>query len=716
MTVHGPATDRPLALLVDDDVTLRLLACEALEHGGFAVQEAENGAHALALFDRLHPDIVVMDVMMPEMDGFEACKALRQRPGGSDVPVLIMTGLDDLESISRAYDAGATDFVTKPINGLLLSHRVRYMLRASRAVDALRTSEARLAQAQRIAQMGHWLWDLEKESLEGSEEIYRILGLASEDFGGTYEAYLQAVHPMDRQVVTDAIQAALAANSVMSFDHRILRPDGTERIVHKRAEIVRDAAGRAIRMIGTVQDITERRRAEEQIHYLANYDSLTNLPNRRLFQDRLTQSLAVGSRRGQIGAILLLNLDRFKRINDTFGHTEGDHVLQQVSERLSHCVRRSDTVSRQNREDLSPTVSRLGGDEFTIMLTPISSGDAPAKVASRILTSLSHPLTVGAQEIVLSASIGIALYPADGQDVASLLKNADTAMYQAKEKGRNRYQFYSEAMNAKALERLTLESSLRKAIERGQLEVHYQPQVCIQTGEFVGTEALLRWRHPDFGLISPGEFIPLAEETGLIIPIGEWVLRTACAQQKAWEDAGLPRVHVAVNLSSLQFTDGRLIETIDQVLRETGLDPLRLELELTESMIMQDAEGAIATLRQLNKMGLRLAIDDFGTGYSSLSYLRRFPIQTLKIDRSFVMDLTVDSDTDAITGAIIALAHSLNLRVLAEGVETSRQLSFLKVHGCDEVQGYLIGRPVPADHMTHLLKTAPSLMTVLNLS
>jgi len=389
---------------------------------------------------------------------------------------------------------------------------------------------------------------------------------------------------------------------------------------------------------------------------------------------------------------MFLDLDRFKIINDTLGHPMGDRLLKGVAQRLRSCLREGDTVAR------------LGGDEFMVVLPAIAHAEDAARVGQRILDALSVPFNFEGHELHIGVSIGIALYPNDGKSAEALLKNADIAMYRAKEQGRNNYQFYTPALNDMAFERLTLENSLRRALERREFVVHYQPQVSLNTGQIVGMEALVRWRHPELGLVAPMKFIPVAEETGLIVPIGEWVLQMACAQNKAWQEAGFPPLRVTVNLSARFFRRKDLMETVARILKETGLDPDYLELELTEGTTMENAEATIRTLHELKEMGVHLSIDDFGTGYSSLSYLKRFPLATLKIDRLFVQDITTSSDGAVITLAIIAMAHSLGLKVIAEGVETEEQLAFLRAHRCDEMQGYLFSRPIPAEAFTQLLR------------
>ncbi len=449
----------------------------------------------------------------------------------------------------------------------------------------------------------------------------------------------------------------------------------------------------------------KHKQAEKRILQMAYYDNLTGLPNRALFHDRLQQSLAHNERFKGNSAVLFLDLDNFKRINDTLNHSVGDLLLKAVAERLTKHVRISDTVARRGINTLSNTFARLGGDEFTVLLSEINPPQDAARIAQRILNSLSIPFRLEGHEVFVSCSIGIAIYPFDGEDTDILLKNADAAMYHAKDQGKNNFQFYKQSMNASAFERLTMENSLRKAVERNELILYYQPRMEISTGRIVATEALLRWNHPDKGLIAPADFIPLAEETGLIIPIGEWVLKTASAQNKAWQElgGGLSNIAVSVNLSGQQFKQEGLTEIIEKVLNDSSLKPEHLELEITESVIMKNAESIIAMFHELKKMGMKLSMDDFGTGYSSFSYLKRFPLDIIKIDRSFIKDIGDKNEDAAIVKAIIAMAHTLKLRVVAEGVETEQQLEFLRELGCDEMQGYLLSHPLPADKASNLL-------------
>ncbi|MGE5241817.1 MAG: EAL domain-containing protein [Bacteroidota bacterium] len=560
------------------------------------------------------------------------------------------------------------------------------------SLEALRKSEASLARAQRIARLGNWDWDIVSNELRWSDEIYRIFGLKPEEFAATYDAFLSSVHPDDRQFVVEAVNKALCEKRPYSIDHRIVLPDGTERIVREQAEVTYDENNKAVRMLGTVQDITEERHVQDRLNYLAHYDTLTGLPNRVLLQDRLSQAMVEADRRDRLVALMFLDLDRFKIINDTLGHDVGDALLKSVAERLKSCVRAGDTISR------------LGGDEFTVVLANVAHVDDVAHVAQKTIESFVSPFHIDGRELFVSPSVGITLYPFDDNDIESLLRNADAAMYHAKELGRNTFQFYTAELNRRTAKRLQLETALRHALERNELLLHYQPQVCLKTGRIIGAEALLRWRHPEMGLISPLEFIPLAEETGLIIPIGEWVLRATCTQARTWYDSGFGDLQIAVNLSGRQFQHQHLARLVKKVLKETGLNPRQLDLELTESLLMHNTDAILGAMEELHAHGVAFSMDDFGTGYSSLSYLKRFPIDTLKIDQSFVRDIPRDPDDAAIAQAIIAMAHNLDIRVIAEGVETAKQLAFLRSKRCDGMQGYYFSEPIPDEAMIRLLQ------------
>jgi len=693
-------------LVVDDDVASRKLMRKTLRREGFEVIEAENGEQALAVFDELHPDIVLLDVEMPIMDGFTACEKLRLRPRADNIPVLMVTGLEDIASVNRAYDAGATDFITKPINWPILGHRIRYMLRSSETlvdladtVRELHTSRVRLVNAQRIAQLGNWEIDTKTLAMSWSEEVYRILGVEQASVSPSLAALLSLVHEEDREQVRHWFSLALKTGGGHSINHRVMSPRGGLCNVFQQVEAIIDLDGNVTQLHGTLQDITERQKFEDRIRELAYFDSLTGLPNRESFMMHVDQSVKSASRHKHELAALFLDLDNFKRINDTLGHTIGDLLLKAIAERLQECLRSSDIVGHDTDYVTTNMVSRFGGDEFTMLLTEIHNSDVAAIVSQRVMESLMRPLNLAGHEVVVTPTIGIAVFPEDGNNSEVLFRNADTAMYAAKRNGKNQFQFYNKAMNANAKERLTMESQLRNALERKELQLHYQPQMELDTGRVVGVEALLRWQNKKLGNVPPDTFIPIAEDSGLIIPIGEWVLHTACTQLKAWQDTGVPIVRVAVNISVRQFMHPRFFELVKQVIEDTGLEPESLELEITESLLMQDVETAIHLLRELKAIGIQLAIDDFGTGYSSLSYLKRYPIDRLKVDKAFVQDITTNFQDAAITKAVIAMGNNMDLRVIAEGVETEGQLNYLMEKQCHEVQGYYLSKPIPAQEV-----------------
>ncbi|MDR3482091.1 MAG: EAL domain-containing protein [Burkholderiaceae bacterium] len=535
-----------------------------------------------------------------------------------------------------------------------------------------------------VAPDGRWLMV--------NQKLCEILGYTQEEL--LARNYKDLTHPEDLLVGLE-LERRMRNQEMNEASHekRYLHKNGRYVWVNLTSSVVRDENGKPRYYSSVVEDISRRKQMEGELLHMANYDVLTSLPNRALLLDRLSQAIAFANRSGDRVAVLLIDLDRFKNVNDSLGHDIGDKLITGIARKLLAQVREVDTVAR------------LGGDEFVILLPNVVHEDAVAMLAQQVLESLSQPMIIQGHELYPAGSIGISLFPKDGSDGQTLIKNADTAMYRAKEAGRNNFQFYAHAMNARALDRLKLEGGLRHALLRDEFVLHYQPQMDIASGAIVGVEALLRWQPPRQEMIFPGDFIPIAEETGLIVPIGEWVLRTACAQHTAWEKAALfPPIKMAVNLSARQFKQQDIVKMVSRALQETGCDPSSLELEITESIVMENPEAAAATLQQLADMGVCLSIDDFGTGYSSLSYLKRFPIHTLKIDRSFVRDIDSDADDAAIAKAVIALAHSMKLKVIAEGVETVEQLEFLRQQACDQMQGYYLSRPLAAPQLETLLR------------
>ncbi len=564
---------------------------------------------------------------------------------------------------------------------ILVDERTKQLAAAS---QRLRQQQEELAQAQRIARLGSWENIPGSRELRCSQELLSILRLSSEP--QIDEARLnQCIHSEDRVALEHALSEAAAKPSELSFDCRMNEFSPIPRTLHFRIESdVRENG--ELRVRGTAQDVTEARAAEAHIAYLAHFDQLTGLPNRAHWNERVHAELRAAMRHADTLGVLFLDLDHFKSVNDSLGHAVGDQLLSGVAGRLSGCLRENDFLAR------------LGGDEFVVLLPRLEHREDAAVVARKLLAALREPLLIGEQELSASASIGIAIYPDDGEDVSTLLKHADVAMYGAKDQGRNAYQFFKPEMDVHALERLLLENALRRAIERNELILHYQPQVAAEDGQIIGCEALVRWQHPDLGLLPPVQFISVAENSGLIVDLGEWVLETACRQQVEWQRQGR-LLSMAVNISALQFRQSGFTDTVRRILDETGANPKYLELELTESALMQPTPEVLSRMQRLRELGIRLALDDFGTGYSSLSYLKRLPINRLKIDRSFVRDLPTDAEDVAIASATLSLARNLGMEVVAEGVENEAQREFLKNKGCPVMQGYLFSKPLPADEL-----------------
>ncbi len=697
---------RGIAFVASADASVRAIAATALERQGFSVFEIEDVSLVVDFLESSRPDLLVLDASSSGLDVGGVCAALRGMEGGSRVRVLVLTEEGDSETVEHALAAGVSDFAARPFTARLLGHRIRHMLRSGALLDDLQRSEATLESAQRLVHLGNWTWDLAGHEMKWTAETYRLLGYPVDHPHPRSQDYLSRVHPEDADMVARALESTLRGEQSFSLDHRVVHEDGTLLYLHSEAEVVRNAKGQPSKLTGTVQDITERKKAESRIQFLAFYDSLTGLPNRLHFNDQLKKTLELARGRGGTAAVMFMDLDNFKRINDTSGHSAGDRLLRAAANRLREAIRASDLVSRVDSvPGPEGAVARLGGDEFIVLLPDVSRAEDPARVARRVLEAFRDPIQVGEKEFFVSMSIGIGIFPQDGENAEDLLKNADAALYHAKDSGRNNFQFYSPALNAAAFQRLSLETSLRKAIERKEFVLHYQPQVQARDGKLIGVEALIRWNHPDLGLVYPGQFVPVAEETGLIQDIDDWVLRQACLQSRTWLDAGLPNIHVAVNLSGSQFHRRDLLERVDDALGSVNLPTRCIELEITEGVLMSNAAATLEVLQQLQARGFRIAVDDFGTGYSSLSYLRRFHADVLKIDRSFVHDIATNPDAAAIVSAIITLAGTLKMRAIAEGVEHPHQRESLYELGCDLMQGYLFGKPVAPEETTKLLRS-----------
>jgi predicted signal transduction protein with EAL and GGDEF domain/FixJ family two-component response regulator len=694
-------------LIADDDATLREIAAAILRKDGFTVEAVASGDAALAACARRMPDIALLDVEMPNGDGYQACVNLRRLPGGADLPIVMVTGLDDSTSIDRAYQAGATDFVVKPINWALLAHRIRYVMRGARTIDALRFSEHKNAALLKVIPDGIFLLDAEGRI---GHCFSPLAGLSVQDPSGTAPAgsFLELIPEPGRGRAAHGLGAALRGEpAVFEFSPQ----DRAAPVRHFECRFLPNSGGQ---VLAIVRDISARKETEARIHRLAFFDTLTGLPNREWIREYLSTALAE-SRQPDRLALLYIDLDQFKRINDTLGHEIGDALLRQVAQRLQVALggltdseRPLDATLPGARIDAANRVlgkiARVGGDEFIVVLTGSADLQRARQIAERILQALAAPFMHGAYELVVTPSIGIALHPEHGNDVQSLLKNADAAMYEAKSNGRNQLRVFDSALNARALKRLSLEMELRRAVEDSSLEVHYQPKYRAAGLGLMGGEALLRWFHPERGQIPTADFIAVAEETGLIADIGRWTLQRVCRDLCQWRSEGLSLPCIAVNLSGRDFIRPESLLRIGETVTLAGLAPSLFELELTEGVLMQDAEAGRRSLQALKEFGFALAIDDFGTGYCSLNYLKRFPLDTLKIDRSFVADINNDADDAAIVRAIIALGHSLDLKIVAEGVETAAQLQFLRAEGCDVVQGFLLSRAIPAGAFKEMLR------------
>lgn len=708
LTAHAEADledqqTSPRVLLVDDDEVNLLLTSIALRERGFAITEAQSGERALQMLADWSPDVIVLDALMPGLDGFATCRALRELAGFESVPVLMLTGLDDDASITRAYEAGATDFFVKSTQWSLLAGRLRYLLRASRTRIELERSKSKLARAQDLARMGSFDWWRDR-GLVFSLEGLRVFGLGPGD-ALTLRGALRMVPADQRAHLGALLRETVGRSTVVATDIPVTLIDGRQRIIHVEAEPEFNDHGALGGYTGIVQDVTDRRIAEDKIKHLANFDALTGLPNRRQLIWRAERAVEQAKRMNHQVGLLLIDLDRFKNVNDTLGHSAGDDLLMEVSRRLRSCVRHSDQIMDSGIEPVGgrshrslEAVGRLGGDEFVALLPEVHTDQDTERVALRILEVMRDPIFVGGQECFVTASVGIAIFPRDGASVADVLRNADVAMYSAKDAGRNAASLYHPNLAGKGREKLELESALHKAIEREELVLYYQPIVDVRSGRMLGAEALMRWRRGGT-LVPPGDFIPLAEETGLIVPMSDWLIQQAASQARLWQDRLGFETSISVNLPSRLFERSDLVTQIHQAVTQHGLPHRAIKLEITENGLMKDLQNVIPALHRLNEIGVEISIDDFGTGYSSLAYLTTLPIAELKIDRSFVRDLGITVQSSAVVQAIIALARSLGIRVIAEGVETLRQMEVLHRLGCSTMQGFLFSKALPPQEL-----------------
>jgi diguanylate cyclase (GGDEF)-like protein/PAS domain S-box-containing protein len=687
---------QPKILLIDDDPAAAKEVRAALtssSEGSFDMEWVRQLSGGLERLRRKGIAAVLLELFLPDSQGMETFDKLFA--AAPDVPILIVVGKANEALAQQAVKRGAQDYLLPGHLDYALPRALRNAIERKAVEDALYVEKERALVT--LNSIGDAVLCTD---ISGAINYLNLVAetmtgwSCKEAVGKPLAKVFHIIDGLTRKPARDPMEMAVEQNRTVGLTVNcvLIRRDGFESAIEDSAAPVHDRAGRVIGAVIVFHDVSKARAMTLEMTHSAQHDVLTNLPNRMLLNDRISQAIALARRQSRPIAVIFVDLDRFKYINDSLGHATGDKLLQSISKRLLACVRGSDTVSRQ------------GGDEFVILLSEIAYPEDAATSASKVLVALTGPHAIEGQDLHIDGSIGISVYPEDGEDAEALIKNADTAMYHAKEKGRNNFQFFKAEMNQKAVERQSLEGNLRRALEREEFLLHYQPKVNLDTGKITGVEALLRWQQPDRGLISPSQFVPIAEDCGLILPIGRWVMREACRQAREWQDAGLPFKRVSINVSPAEFRAKTFLAGVASTLEETGLEAGYLDLEITERVLMQDVESTASVLQKLKKMGIHLAIDDFGTGYSSLSYLRHFPIDVLKIDKSFVQRSTSSPDDSTIVSAIISMGKSLKHRVIAEGIETQEQLSFLQARHCAEGQGYLFSRPLAAAQFANLLQ------------
>ncbi|MBN2143358.1 MAG: EAL domain-containing protein [Candidatus Aureabacteria bacterium] len=683
-----PYVKSPILLISDDRSELISMLESFSNEEDYSLIKTSSVSKALILLSKQDCFLIILD--FPSKAIFPVYTEL-QRHLKKSIPVFLVT--EEWHDKWFVKFHGFVDCLLKPVVSEILRSKIRFLLEIQKNTERLTEGGQQWEEVLGWIQEGFWEWNFNQEVMLLSDLCLQIMDHSGQGNHCSFQEWLDWFHPderiaLERLMHTHRYQYA---QSCFQVQVRILTKSGEYKWIQLRGETIFSQDNSPCRMTGSILDITGKKQGEEPLIQMGHLDSLTRLPNRYLFYDRLKQSMARSKRYNEMIAILLLDLDGFKNINDTMGHHFGDLLLQHVAEKLRGCIRETDTLAR------------MGGDEFIFILTDIKKVQHATLVAKKILYELSKGFFLGEREWFIGASMGVSLYPMDGENMETLVKHADIAMYRAKNQGKNSYQLYTPEINTRTFEQLAMENSLRKALDHGEFTLYYQPRINLVAGLISGVEALIRWKHPDLGIVSPDSFIPLAEETGLIIPIGNWVLQTACSQHKVWMGKGCPPLRMAVNLSPVQFQNKDFPEKVNQIIRVSGMDSSFLEMEITEHMAMFNVEVTSPILNQLNKIGIRFVIDDFGTGYSSLSYLKRFPFHTLKIDRSFIRDITEKKDVLAIVKAIFSLASSLNLDVIAEGIETVEQLNCLKAIGCKEVQGYLFCTPLNAEDIFPLL-------------
>jgi len=678
-------------LVVDDDTVTRLMLKKVLARLGFNIIESVDGQQGFSAFLALRPDLILMDVMMPNMNGYDTTQAIRNYEKSSQsTPILMLTSLDDVDSVDEAFDAGATDFITKPINWSLLGQRVKYALKTSQIEEKLRTSQAQLLYSQKIAKLGYWELDVSLDLVSGSNSVFELFGVPFKEHM-PIEQFIANIIPKDKPIIEQAISETIRTQQPLQVSFRIHQYNQKITHVDCIGEVIFDDDGEILKLAGSVQDISRLHKAEMLIDYQANHDKLTDLANRTFFTQALTSFIENAPAKTQ-NAILIFDINRFKLFNDNLGQQKGDLLLKTVALRLKRITREDDFIAR------------LGSDEFAVILKLAKDTQELTSSIHRIIQDLKKPYIIDQQEMFVDFSFGVSQIGEPEESASELIAQANIARAKAKETGNKSFLFYQNDMNDQAKEQLILENDLRKALQRNEIEVYYQPQVYSDTLKPYGAEALVRWNHSELGIISPVVFIPMAESTGLIIEIGRFVLNSAVRELEKWAQMGFDDLHIGVNLSGLQFSHADLMKDVQDILFASSINPKQLDLEITESLAMSNADHNISVLKGLKALGVSISIDDFGTGYSSLAYLHSFPIDAIKIDRSFIVNLSTDQGK-AIVNTILAMAESLNLEVVAEGIEEDMHVAHLQDKCCHIFQGFKFGKPMQAAKFEDYLRS-----------
>ncbi len=682
-------------LIIDDDVDIRQILSLKLKKLGYSIIEAEDGNVGLQKLKNELPDMVMVDVNMPGMDGFEFCEHAAKLKSEKYIPIMVMTAQDDQASVNRAYEKGATDFITKPVNYTKLEHRIRFSIRSSETAEKLASRERQLLSAQKIAKMGEWTYDIENKEFHCSDEVANIFNVSKQRVM-SHDDLINYIVDEDVSRVKAVMDDASIATKNDSLEYSIKLDGGEIKRIRQIIDVSTNDRIKEGMIFGVFQDVSDLRNAEQKVKKLALYDRLTGLPNRSFFKRLLAKKVLFSKRHAQQFALLDINFDNFMRINSNLGHDVGDKLIVAAGERFKNMLRDyNELISGQEQEVFDTSfLAHLGGDNFTILLSDIKNADDAAIIARRIIAKFSEAFDILNNEIHISISIGIGLYPDDAKNTGELLQKASSALHHAKEAGKNCYRFYTKEMNVLSFQRLSMETALRKALEQDEFVLYYQPKISLLDNSITGAEALIRWNHPEMGLVSPAEFIPLAESTDLIVPMTDWVIMEACRQIGEWHRNDFQLESVAINITPASLLDKSIHDHVLNNLRSAGIHASRLDFEITESVLMEDVDIILPILEEFKEYGCSISIDDFGTGYSSLSYLKRLPISKLKIDQSFIREIMHDNDDAIIVNAVIALAHSLGLKVIAEGVEDKDQLEYLTQHDCDVVQGYYYSCPL----------------------